>query len=63
MCESRVYLKENGEEKLIITNVVLLSPLKDGYMFIDILGKKHVLERVVIDYIDFIEHKIVLRKP
>lgn len=62
MCESKVYLKENAEEKLIITDVVLLMPMKNGYVFTDISGKKHELEYVTIDYIDFIKHKIVLRK-
>ncbi|MEM0261904.1 MAG: CooT family nickel-binding protein [Desulfurococcaceae archaeon] len=62
MCESKVYLKENAEEKLVITDVVLLMPMKNGYVFTDISGKKHVIEHVVIDYIDFIGHKIVLKK-
>jgi len=39
MCESSVYVKEDGEEKLIAKEVVSLIPRENGFIFIIYLVK------------------------
>jgi len=62
MCESDVYVKEDGEEKLIVKEIISLIPRENGFILINISGKKYEIHNVVIEYIDFINHKVVLRK-
>jgi len=62
MCESKVYMKEGGELKLIAEDVASMIPKEKGYILIDIAGRKHEVSDVVVEYIDFIQHKVVLKK-
>lgn len=62
MCESKVYLVEDGKMNLVAEEVVSMTPKGNGYVFVDISGKKYELEDVVIEYIDFVQHKVVLKK-
>lgn len=62
MCESKVYIKKNGDIELVANDVVTLIPKERGFRFIDIAGKVHEVDDVDIEYISFVDHKIVLRK-
>ncbi|MCS7096954.1 MAG: CooT family nickel-binding protein [Candidatus Methanomethylicia archaeon] len=62
MCESNVYVRINGKEELLIKDVISLVPKEDTYIFIDITGRKYEIENVIIEFIDFISHKIVLKR-
>lgn len=62
MCESKIYLREGNELKLIAEEITTLIPKEDGYVFIDISGKRYEVDSVDIEYIDFVGHKVILRK-
>lgn len=61
MCESKVYLKRNGKLELVAEDVVSLVPSDKGFKFIDISGRTYEVENAVIDHIDFVGHKVVLK--
>ncbi|MEM0084500.1 MAG: CooT family nickel-binding protein [Candidatus Methanomethylicia archaeon] len=62
MCESDIYVKSDGKEELLVKDVVSLVPKEGKFIFVDITGKVYELENVTIEYIDFISHKVVLRR-
>lgn len=62
MCESNVYLIDADGEKLIAKEIAFMTPKQNGYIFTDIYGNKYEVDNAEIAYIDFIEHKVVLRK-
>ncbi|MCD6488185.1 MAG: CooT family nickel-binding protein [Desulfurococcales archaeon] len=62
MCESKAILKKDGSEEPIMDDVALLEMTDRGILLIDIKGERKLLENHVIDYIDFIKHKIYLKQ-
>ena len=62
MCESNVYLIDVDGEKLIAKEIALMTPKQNGYVFTDIYGNRYEVDNVEIAYIDFIGHRVVLRK-
>ena len=55
-------MKEGSETRLVIEEAVSMIPKSNGYIFVDIAGRKYEIDDVVIESIDFIGHKVVLRK-
>ncbi|HUU03565.1 MAG TPA: CooT family nickel-binding protein [Myxococcota bacterium] len=63
MCESSAYLQdEDGQEELLLEDVVMLKPSGGRIVLMNILGEKKEIE-ASIDQIDLLRHKILLRKP
>jgi predicted RNA-binding protein len=63
MCESSAYLKnKDGQEELLLEDVVMLKPSGGRIVLMNILGEKKEIE-AGIEQIDLLKHKIVLRKP
>lgn len=62
MCESKVYVRKNGGLELIAEDVVALEPKGNGFRLVDVSGKVYEVEDVIIERIDFVEHKVVLRR-
>jgi predicted RNA-binding protein len=62
MCESNVYLVGVSGEELIAKEVAHMMPKQGGFVFVDIYGNKYEVEGVEIAYIDFLGHKVVLRR-
>ncbi len=62
MCESKAYLKENGKEWEVMDEVAYLRILAEGVELVRIDGARKVLKNIGIDEIDFIHHKIFLKK-
>jgi len=62
MCESNVYLIGVSGEELIAKEVAYMKPKQNGLIFVDIYGNKYEVEDIEIAYIDFLGHKVVLRK-
>ncbi|TYP57874.1 CooT family nickel-binding protein [Thermosediminibacter litoriperuensis] len=59
MCESKVYLLENGKEREIMENVVYIEP-QDGRVFMySLLGEQKILDAVIKE-VKLLEHKIIL---
>jgi predicted RNA-binding protein len=61
MCESTAFLLKDGKEEKLLEDVVLLKPEGNKIILKSILGETQEIEAVV-DHIDLMEHKIVLRK-
>ncbi len=61
MCESNVYLERDGKEELVASEVAYLTVENGKIILLDINSKRIELENVVIKYIDFLKHKVVLR--
>uniref|UniRef100_A0A7J3X9M8 CooT family nickel-binding protein n=3 Tax=Thermofilum pendens TaxID=2269 RepID=A0A7J3X9M8_THEPE len=62
MCETDVYLIDADGEKLFAKEIASMSPKQKGYIFVDIYGRRYEVDDVEIVYIDFIGHKVVLRR-
>jgi predicted RNA-binding protein len=61
MCESTAFLKKDGKEEMLLEDVVLLKPEGNKIILKNILGETREIEAVV-DHIDLMGHRIVLRK-
>lgn len=61
MCESTAFLVKDGKEEKLLEDVVLLKPEGNKIILKNILGETQEIEAVV-DHIDLLGHRIVLRK-
>lgn len=62
MCESNVYMIENGKEKLLMESVDKIIPDEDGIYLENIFSEtKKVKAR--IKEMALVQHRIVLEKP
>jgi predicted RNA-binding protein len=62
MCESSVYLIDVNGERLVAKEVASMKPKQNGFIFVDIYGNKYEVNDAEIAYIDFIGHRVVLKK-
>ncbi|MFH2010908.1 MAG: CooT family nickel-binding protein [bacterium] len=60
MCASTAYYRRGAEEEVLLTDVMHLIPLGDGYRLVGLLGDDKVLERARLVEVDFESHRIVL---
>jgi predicted RNA-binding protein len=61
MCESNVYLKENGAETLIMENVAAITPAGENrFILRGLLGDRKEVSGIIED-INLMGHKIILR--
>ncbi|TZE80615.1 CooT family nickel-binding protein [Calorimonas adulescens] len=59
MCESKVFLLENGEEKPIMEDVIYIEP-QDGRVFMyDLLGEQKIVDAVIKE-VKLLDHKVIL---
>jgi predicted RNA-binding protein len=59
MCESKVYLLEDGKEKEIMDNVIYIEPQDDKVFMYDLLGEQKIVDAVIKE-VKLLEHKIIL---
>lgn len=62
LCESIVYIKEGNSEKLYARDIAAMVLENSKVILIDITGNRYILTDVVLEYVDFIGHRIILRK-
>jgi len=62
VCESKVYLRGEGGEQEVMDDVAFLKSSGKEIELVRIDGARKRLEDVAIDEIDFIHHKVYLRK-
>ncbi len=62
MCESKAYLRTPEGEELIMDDVAHLRVIENGVELVRIDGQRKVIEGASIDEIDFIHHKLYLKK-
>ena len=61
MCESKVYILENGHEKKLMDNVIHIEP-QDGKIFMyDLLGEQMIVDAAIKE-VKLLEHKIILER-
>jgi len=61
MCESKVYILENGQEKKFMDNVIHIEP-QDGKLFMyDLLGEQKIVDAAIKE-VRLLEHKIILER-
>jgi len=61
MCEAVVYLTDNGQEKEIMRDVVLLQPEGDAWLLVTLLGEQKLV-RGTIKKLDFLKHTVHLEE-
>jgi len=61
MCESNVYLKKDTSEELIMENVAAITPVDpETFMLKGLLGESMTVKAVIED-INLMAHKIILK--
>ncbi|AYO31282.1 MAG: hypothetical protein PWR06_2388 [Thermoanaerobacteraceae bacterium] len=59
MCESKVFLLEDGKEKPVMENVIYIEP-QDGRVFMyDLLGEQKIVDAVIKE-VKLLDHKVIL---
>ena len=59
MCETKVYVSNDGEEQKVMEDVVLVQPEGDAYLLVNILGEQKLVQGR-IEKIDFLRHALYL---
>lgn len=62
MCEATVYLTDDGQEKKIMQDVMLVQPEGDAYLLVNLLGEQKLVLGS-IERIDFLKHTVHLSQP
>ncbi|PCN50427.1 RNA-binding protein [Candidatus Geothermarchaeota archaeon ex4572_27] len=62
MCESKVYVVEDGDMKLLAEDVVYLKKEGDTYVIVNLQGERITLTNYVLRDIDFLSHKVVFAR-
>jgi predicted RNA-binding protein len=61
VCETTVYLSEDGEEQKVMEDVVLAQPQNDAYLLVNILGEQKLVQGRIVR-IDFLKHTLHLSR-
>jgi predicted RNA-binding protein len=59
MCEATVYMTEDGQEKKVMQDVVLVQPEGDAWLLVTLLGEQKLV-RGTIKKLDFLKHTVHL---
>jgi len=59
MCETTVYLSDDGEEQKVMEDVVLVQPEGDAYLLVNILGEQKLVQGRIVK-IDLLKHTLHL---
>ena len=59
MCEATIYLTDDGQEKEIMREVVLVQPEGDAWLLVSLLGEQKLV-RGTIKKLDFLKHTVHL---
>ena len=62
MCQMRIVLKQDDQEKVVLENAAFLSVTDDGIMVNALFEEPHRIRGVAITSMDFLENKIMLKK-
>jgi predicted RNA-binding protein len=61
MCETTVYLSDDGEEQKVMEDVVLVQPEDDAYLLVSLLGEQKLVQGRLVK-IDFLKHTLHLSR-
>lgn len=59
MCQATVYLAQDGQEKELMRDVVLLEPVQDG-LLLQAFFEEPVTVQARVERIDFLKHTVTL---
>ncbi len=59
MCEATVYVSNDGQERKVMQDVVLMRPDEDAWLLVNLLGEQKLV-RGSIEKIDFLRHRVYL---
>ena len=59
MCQATVYLAQDGQEKEIMRDVILLEPVEEG-LILQAFFEEPVTVRARVERIDFLKHTVTL---
>jgi predicted RNA-binding protein len=62
MCESTVYIEENGERSEVMADVAKITVLEDKIICRDIIGESREVPNAVIKEANLVDHAIILVK-
>ena len=62
MCISKLYVREDDSEKLLLDEVLYLKVVDGRYVAVDLDEREHVLEGYKLSLIDFMKHRIVMER-
>ena len=62
MCESAVYLMEEGDRRLVMREAARISVVPEGVVCIGILGEEELVEDAELVEANLVRHEIVLRR-
>lgn len=60
MCESKVFLLQNGKEEPLMENVIHIEPQDKKIFMYDLLGEQKIVENAYIKEVKLLDHKIIL---
>jgi predicted RNA-binding protein len=61
MCQSNAYFAQDGEEELILEDVISVKPEGDRIQLVSLFGEQKTIN-AKIKFIDLIHHKIIFEK-
>lgn len=59
MCQATIYLKQDGQEKEIMRDVILLEPAENGVRLAAFFEEPRLV-RGRVRHIDFLKHRVLL---
>ena len=62
MCETTVYLSQDGEEQKVMEDVVLVQPEGDAYLLVNLFGEQKLVQGRIVE-MDFLKHTVHLSRP
>ena len=62
MCETTVYLSQDGEEQKVMEDVVLVQPEGDAYLLVNLFGEQKLVQGHIVK-MDFLKHTVHLGRP
>jgi len=62
MCISKLYVREDDSEKLLLDEVLYLKVVDGRYVAVDLDEREHVLEGYKLSLIDFMKHRIIMER-
>ena len=62
MCISKLYVREDNSEKLLLGEVLYLKVVDGRYVAVDLDEREHVLEGYKLSLIDFMKHRIIMER-
>ena len=61
MCEAKVFIDKDGEQEMLMENVVTIRPEPDRLVLVDLFGETLEVDALIKE-VKLVEHKVILEK-